>query len=105
MAMKQSVAVAKLIQIHDVPDDVHAELRRRAAADGMSLSAYLRSELERITSTPLLHEILDRIMQREPVDLGDEDPTAIIRAARDAGEEDDDLGVVASIRKARDAFE
>jgi plasmid stability protein len=33
------------IQVRDVPDDVHAELRTRAAAAGMSLQEYLRGEL------------------------------------------------------------
>lgn len=33
------------IQIRDVPEDVHAELRTRAAAAGLSLQEYLRAEL------------------------------------------------------------
>lgn len=33
------------IQIRDVPADVHAELRTRAAAARMSLQEYLRAEL------------------------------------------------------------
>lgn len=33
------------IQIRDVPDDVHAEYRSRAAAAGMSLQEYLKAEL------------------------------------------------------------
>lgn len=32
----------KLVQIHDVPDDVHARLKARAAASGRSLSDDLR---------------------------------------------------------------
>lgn len=42
------------IQIRDVPDDVHAEFRTRAAAAGMSLQEYLRAELITTarTSTP-----------------------------------------------------
>lgn len=39
------MAMPKAIQIRDVPDDVHAILRARAAAAGMSMSEYLRSEL------------------------------------------------------------
>ena len=35
----------KAIQNRDVPDDVHAAVRARAAAAGMSLSEYLREEL------------------------------------------------------------
>lgn len=33
------------IQIRDVPDEVHATYRRRAALAGMSLQEYLRAEL------------------------------------------------------------
>ena len=33
----------KAIQFRDVPDDVHAILRARAAAAGMSMSEYLRT--------------------------------------------------------------
>lgn len=39
--------VNKMVQIRDVPDDVHAELRRRAAAAGLSLSDFARQELSR----------------------------------------------------------
>lgn len=34
------------IQIRDVPDEVHATYRARAAAAGLSLQEYLRQELE-----------------------------------------------------------
>ena len=34
------------IQIRDVPEDVHAVYRARAAAAGLSLQEYLRKELE-----------------------------------------------------------
>jgi hypothetical protein len=33
------------IQVKDVPDEVHATLRKRAAAAGMSLVVYLLSNL------------------------------------------------------------
>ena len=33
------------IQVRDVPDEVHATYRRRAALAGMSLQEYLRAEL------------------------------------------------------------
>lgn len=89
--MTQLMTVAKLIQIHDVPDSVHAELRQRARARGMSLSSYLRAELTRITGRPPLREVLDRIAARPPVEPSF-DVTAAIRAARDAGEPGGGLG-------------
>jgi len=37
----------RVIQIRDVPDDVHAALREAAQARGMSLTRYALAELER----------------------------------------------------------
>lgn len=48
------------IQVKDVPDDVHATLRRRAAIAGMSLQEYLRGRLVEDAHTPTLEEVLDR---------------------------------------------
>ena len=48
------------IQVKDVPADVHATLRRRAAAAGMSLQEYLRGRLIEDAQTPTLDEVLDR---------------------------------------------
>ncbi|MGH3557998.1 MAG: FitA-like ribbon-helix-helix domain-containing protein, partial [Mycobacterium sp.] len=38
----------KVIQIRNVPDEVHRTLRTRAAAAGVSLSDYLLDELVRV---------------------------------------------------------
>lgn len=48
------------IQVKDVPDDVHATLRRRAAAAGMSLQEYLLGRLVEDAQTPTLEEVLER---------------------------------------------
>lgn len=48
------------IQVKDVPDDVHATLRRRAAAAGMSLQEYLLGRLVEDAHAPTLEEVLDR---------------------------------------------
>ncbi len=48
------------IQVKDVPGDVHATLRRRAAAAGMSLQEYLLGRLVEDAHTPTLEEVLDR---------------------------------------------
>lgn len=48
------------VQIKDVPDDVHAVLRQRAAAAHQSLQEYLRSRLIAEASRPTLDEVLDR---------------------------------------------
>ncbi len=53
-----------MLQVRNVPDDVHAELRRRAQAAGVSLSEYLLRELERIAARPPIEEVLARSASR-----------------------------------------
>jgi plasmid stability protein len=48
------------IQVKGVPDDVHARLRSRAAAAGMSLQEYLLDRLIDDANVPTLDEVLDR---------------------------------------------
>lgn len=45
-------------------DDIHAELRRRVAAAGMSLSEFALRELARLASRPALADLLDRAATR-----------------------------------------
>lgn len=52
------------IQVKDVPDEVHATLRKRAAAAGQSLQEYLLAHLVEVASTMTLDEVLDRVGQR-----------------------------------------
>ena len=47
-----------MIQIRDVPDSVHRQLRVRAAQEGLSLSEYLRRELERLAGRRSVAEVL-----------------------------------------------
>jgi len=48
------------IQVKDVPAEVHATLRNRAAAAGMSLQEYLLGRLTLEANTPTLDEVLAR---------------------------------------------
>lgn len=48
------------VQIKDVPPEVHAVLRQRAAASHQSLQEYLRARLIDEASRPTLEEVLDR---------------------------------------------
>ena len=58
------MTMPKAVQIRDVPDDAVAVLRSRAAAAGMSMSEYLRSELIRMASRPTREELFARIESR-----------------------------------------
>ena len=77
------VAVPKAIQIRDVPDDVHAAVRARAAAAGMSLSEYLRDELLRLVARPTVAEVIARAQARHG-GASREEIVCAIREARDA---------------------
>lgn len=52
------------VLVRDIPEDIHAELQRRAKARGQSLQQYLAAELERIAARPPLEETLARISRR-----------------------------------------
>jgi len=82
--------MSKMIQIRNVPDELHRTLKARAAKAGMSLSDYLLSEVERIARKPTMQEWLEQVSHDEPVEL-DEPPDVTIRRMRDA-EDPRDLG-------------
>lgn len=65
--------MTKMLQVRDVPDDVHAELRRRAANAGMSLSDFTRQELARLARRPTLEDLFDRAARRrgDPMSLAE----------------------------------
>lgn len=52
------------LYIRDVPEDVAATLKERAAAEGRSLSAYVAGELTRIASGPTNAEVVARLRRR-----------------------------------------
>lgn len=71
------------MQIRNVPDDLTRTMKARAAHEGQSLSEYVLRVLLREAETPTRAEVLRRIQQSDPVDLGV--PAAdFIRADRDA---------------------
>ncbi|HEV3229593.1 MAG TPA: hypothetical protein VGY97_08975 [Solirubrobacteraceae bacterium] len=49
--------MSKMIQVRNVPDDVHRTLKARAAAAGLSLSDYIKRDLEEAAARPSLEEI------------------------------------------------
>ncbi len=75
--------MSKMIQIRNVPDELHLMLKVRAAKAGMTLSDYLLSEIEQIAAKPTLVERMERLRRQEPVEL-DEPPEVTVRRLRDA---------------------
>ncbi len=50
-----------MIQIRNVPPDLHERLKQRAASKGMNLSDYLKRELDRIVSIPTNEDLFAEI--------------------------------------------
>lgn len=56
-----------MIQIRNVPDSLHRELKARAALERMSLSDYLMSEIRRSAERPSLKKLRERLDKRSLV--------------------------------------
>ena len=72
-----------VLQIRDVPDELHRRLRARAALEGRSLSEYALVVLRRSLDTPTQAEMAERVRARSAV-VVDEDAADAVRAERDA---------------------
>jgi hypothetical protein len=57
----------KMIQVRNVPDDLHRALKARAAREGTTLSDMILGELPRLAHTPTPEQLLERIRERAPV--------------------------------------
>ncbi len=80
-ACEHVLRMSKMIQIRNVPDDVHRALKIKAAKAGMSLSEYLLRRISEDAHQLTLEEWFERVRQLEPVEL-DEDPAVTIRKLR-----------------------
>jgi plasmid stability protein len=73
------------VQIKSVPEDVHAELRRRAANEGKSLQEYLLGRLVEEARRPSLDDLLSRAGQRSGGHVSFRFASEAVREDRDAG--------------------
>jgi hypothetical protein len=64
MHERYSASMAHTIQIRDVSDHAYTVMRTRAAAEGLSLSGYLRRQIETSASKPTMAELLERADRR-----------------------------------------
>jgi plasmid stability protein len=71
-----------MVQIRNVPDELHRKLKSRAALSGMSISDYLLREMQRSLDRPTREELLERLRSLERVDLG-ESVAAAVAAERE----------------------
>jgi len=80
-ACKYADRMPVMVQIRNVPSDLHRELKARAALEGMSLSEYLLREMRHALDRPSLDEIRKRLSRRQSV-RPHPAPVAAVRAER-----------------------
>lgn len=71
-----------MIQIRNVPDELHRRLKARAALSGMSLSDFLLSQIRDVAERPTVEELRARLASRSPVTPSVE-PVQAVREERD----------------------
>jgi len=72
-----------MVQIRNVPTEIHRRLKARAAIEGMSMSDYVLREVRKALDRPTRQEILERLMAK-PVRRVRLSAAEIIRAERDS---------------------
>lgn len=55
-----------IVQIREVPEDTVRRLKAKAALQGVSLSDYLRTELDRLAGRPTIQEYLELVRELRP---------------------------------------
>jgi antitoxin FitA len=80
---EHAVNMSRMIQLRNVPDDLHQVLKARAAMEGMTLSDYLIAEVRRTAERPTPREMRERLLSRSPV-TPTISPAAVIRTERDS---------------------
>lgn len=76
--------MSKMIQIRNVPDEVHRTIKQRAARAGMTMSDYLKRDLERQAAQPVMEEFGRMIREQDkPSNLSAETIVAAIHEGRD----------------------
>jgi len=63
-----ALSMPVMVQIRNVPDEVHRKLKARAALAGTSISEYLLREIERSLERPTREELLARLRGRQRVE-------------------------------------
>jgi plasmid stability protein len=75
--------MSKMIQIRNVPDDVHRTLKVRAAEEGISLSDYIKRDLEDLAMQATIDEIGERGRARRSSTVDTESILADLREVRE----------------------
>lgn len=73
-----------MIQVRNVPEDLHRRLKARAMSEGITLSDLVFRELSRSAEVPTAHELSEYFAQKTPVSGSGESAADAIRAMRGA---------------------
>ncbi len=73
--------MSTMVQIRHLPESLHRLLKARASLAGVSLSDYLRGELEKSARLPTMAEMAERLRQLPPVRTKTH-PATIVREIR-----------------------
>jgi plasmid stability protein len=72
-----------MIQVRNVPEELHRRLKARAAMEGLSMSEYVLREIRRALDRPTRQEMIERL-RAQPVRRLRRRAADVIRAERDA---------------------
>lgn len=72
-----------MVQIRNVPVELHRRLKARAAMEGMSMSDYILREVRKALDRPMRQETLERLRAR-PIRRVRRSAAAVIREDRDS---------------------
>jgi antitoxin FitA len=77
------VHMPKMIQVRNVPDELHLRLKARALQEGMTLSDFIKRELEKVAAKRMTFEEIDaRIAARGPSRVTTQETIEAIREVR-----------------------
>ena len=74
--------MSTMIQIRNVPDDVHRQLKARAAMAGTSMSEWILRRLVAALARPSREELIERVRSRPQLEL-EVDIAAMVREERE----------------------
>lgn len=72
-----------MVQIRNVPPEIHRRLKARAAIEGLSMSDFVLREVRKALDRPTREEILERL-KTQPVRRLRRSAAAVLRAERDS---------------------
>jgi antitoxin FitA len=74
--------MSTMVQIRNVPDPLHRQLKARASLEGMTMSDYILKELSKVLEKPSREELFRRL-RAQPVVVLSESPALSVRRERD----------------------